>query len=493
MKNNNYILTVLTLCWVGLIGFVSCGKGDIQVTGILNETLTIVPDYKDVTIPVNIAPLNFSVLDSTEHCLIVKGKATTFQVHSEDGLFDLPEKKWKQVLTENAGGKIELVVAKKRDNNWLAYPSFYMHVVNDSIDKYIAYRLLALSNDMWNRMGIYQRNMETFEESVLYENSLTDYNCVNCHTFKLGDPDKMIFHMRGKHAGSVLINQHEITKLNTLTPETISNFVYMNWHPSGDFLATTVCNTFQHFFVNNPNTLEVLDHNSDVYVYDVNKNELITCDALNSKDAWQIFPAFSPDGKSLYYSATAHVDSVEHNFRKTTYSLCRIDFDSETRSFGEKVDTLYNGWRNNKSVSFPRVSPDGKFLAFTLQEYGAFGVWHKDADLYMVRLSDGEIYPLTEANDRSVGESYHSWSRNSRWMVFSSRRMDGEYTRPFFTYIDKDGKAHKPFLLPQKNPVKYYTDLLMTYNLPEFMEKKAEVNTHQIMKTMRESKGLNVK
>lgn len=175
-----------------------------------------------------------------------------------------------------------------------------------------------------------------------------------------------------------------------------------------------------------------------------------------------------------------------------TYSLCRIDFDPGTRSFGHNVDTLYNGQSNKKSVSFSRISPDGKYLAFTLQEYGGFGVWHRDADLYMIRLSDGMIYPLTEANS-DVGESYHSWSSNSRWLVFSSRRLDQLYTRPFFTYIDEAGVAHKPFLLPQKNPVKYYKDLLWTYNLPEFMPKEVRLNLHEVMETMRNTKGVNVK
>ena len=73
--------------------------------------------------------------------------------------------------------------------------------------------------------------------------------------------------------------------------------------------------------------------------------------------------------------------------------------------------------------------------------------------------------------------------------------LSGEplYTRPFFTYIDDKGTAHKPFLLPQKNPVKYYKDLLWTYNLPEFIQEKAQVDTHAVMETMRNTKGIQVK
>ena len=348
---------------------VSCSKSDVQIAKSLNKEIAIYPDYKDVTIPVNIAPLNFSIADSSEHCLIIKGEKTQLQVYSDEGLFEIPQKRWKALLKEkksltadyltgrrriavptsrrspaawitlkeNAGNQIELTIAKRIQGEWNAYTPFHMDIVNDSIDKYIAYRLLALSNDMWNRMGIHQRNLENYDQSVIYENSLTDYNCVNCHTFSSGNPDKMIFHMRGKHAGSVLIDGKKITKLNTKTPETVSNFVYMYWHPNSNYLAATVCDTYQNFFINNPNTLEVLDHNSDIVIYDVKKNEVFSCEALNSKDAWQIFPAFSPDGKSLYFSSTAAVDSISKNFRQMTYSLCRVGFDPETRTLGQHV------------------------------------------------------------------------------------------------------------------------------------------------------------
>ncbi|EJW94422.1 Cytochrome c binding protein, partial [gut metagenome] len=212
----------------------------------------------EVTIPPNIAPLNFSIADSSEHRLIIKGKENHLKICSKDGLFNIPEKGWKRLLSDNAGRELELTVAKNIDGVWKGYIPFKIYIADEPIDPFIAYRLLQLSNDMWNKMGIHQRNLENYEESVIYDNSLTNYNCVNCHTFHSGDPDKMIFHMRGKNAGTVLIDGKKVTKLNTKTNKTVSNFVYMSWHPDGNYLATTVCNTFQHFFINNPNTLEVI-------------------------------------------------------------------------------------------------------------------------------------------------------------------------------------------------------------------------------------------
>ena len=182
---------------------------------------------------------------------------------------------------------------------------------------------------------------------------------------------------------------------------------------------------------------------------------------------------------------------MPQKFDKVKYNLCRIDFHPENMTFGNRVDTIFHAASIDKSVSFPRISPDGKYLVFTLHNYGNFSIWHKEADLYAVNLSNKKVFALTAANSKDT-ESYHSWSSNSRWLVFSSRRADGLYTRPFFTYIDKNGIAHKPFMLPQKNPRKYYQELMVSYNIPECIKGKVEVNKHEIAETLKTSEGMNI-
>ena len=207
------------------------------------------------------------------------------------------------------------------------------------------------------------------------------------------------------------------------------------------------------------------------------------------RKAFETFPTFSPDGRTLYF-CTAEARSMPHEYSEVKYNLCSIAFDPVTRSFGSKIDTLYNVRENGKSVSFPRVSPDGKFLLFTLSGYGNFSIWHKDADLYLLDIESGFFHPLLNANSTDT-ESYHSWSSNNRWIVFSSRRIDGLYTRPYFAYIDESGNASKPFLLPQED-TDFYHRFMKSYNIPEFITGKVSSNIRKISKLAKESKGVDV-
>ena len=83
----------------------------------------------------------------------------------------------------------------------------------------------------------------------------------------------------------------------------------------------------------------------------------------------------------------------------------------------------------------------------------------------MITLQPGKIDTLPAVNsDKS--DTYHSWSSNSHWFVFASKRDDGLYGKPYFSYVDSTGKAYKPFVLPQEDP-EHYDITLKSYNIPE--------------------------
>lgn len=473
------------------LALASC-QGDIQVDQQLKEDAHIFPDYKEVTIPGNIAPLNFQLMDAEDVAtqLIVKAGGQSFQVAGKEGVFDIPEKKWKEMLKQQEGKDIELIVCKQQGNKWCAYTPFLIHVAPDEIDPYLAYRLIAPGYSPWDNMGIYQRNLETFEQKAIYENKVSDMNCVNCHNFQMQNPEKMVMHMRAKHGGTIVLDHGKIEKINTKTPETISSLVYPGWHPTEDFVAFSTNFINQVFFMSHANRLEGFDRESDVVVYNAKTHELIASPFIKSQEAFETYPTFSPDGKYLYFCTAKAIDPMPDRYKEAHYNICRIGFDAKTQTFANQVDTVYNAERDSLSTSFPRISPDGKYLAFVRQQYGQWSIWHKDADLCLIDLQNGNLITMDDANSKD-SESYHSWSHNSRWMVFSSRRDDGLYTKPYFTYIDANGKAHKPFLLPQKNPKKYYDDLMMAYNIPELITGPVQIDERSLSDKMITDPGIN--
>jgi Tol biopolymer transport system component len=253
----------------------------------------------------------------------------------------------------------------------------------------------------------------------------------------------------------------------------LSAGVYPSWHPWLKLIVYSTNKTHQAFHSVHPNKVEVFDTESDLIAYDLEKNEVWNIE--NAPDEMEVFPFWAKDGKTLYY-CSAHFDyndSIEDKgmdilsrATEIKYNIYKKSFNPETMTFGPR-ELVFDAAAMGKSATFPRISPDGRFLMFTMAEFGVFHIWHRDADLWLADLKTGEVRPMTELNSPET-ESYHSWSSNGKWVVFSSRRYDGQYTRPFMAHIDQHGKGTKPFELPCADP-DYHRQSLKCYNIPEFM------------------------
>lgn len=447
----------------------------------LEELPAMFPDYADVTIPATIAPLRFQLLeDSVEAVAVIASEEGRWVVEARDGRFLLPEKQWKKVVGRSVGKELLVTVMVRRKKQWAAYRPFAWHVSQDEIDPYLVYRLVEPGYELWNKMGIYERRLSSYDERPLLVNTQFDRNCMNCHSFNQRNPQQFLFHMRDKRAGTYFVSEGEAKRISGKFGERVRSLVYPYWHPSGRYVAFSTNTTRQAFHRGDPNRVEVFDRASDVLVYDRERDEVLTDSALASPAVFETFPTFSPDGKTLYF-CSADTCTLPTDFRKVKYSLCVIGFDADSRRFLPPVDTLYASAKGGKSVSFPRVSPDGKYLAYTLADYGNFSIWHKDADLHLLDLQTGESRELSALNSDDV-ESYHSWSSNSRWMVFSSRRLDGLHTRLYLAHLDEQGRPSKPFLLPQARP-DFYDDFRFSYNIPELVNGRVELNRRQVLKS----------
>ena len=349
-------------------------------------------------------------------------------------------------------------------------------MANEPIDPYLAYRLIPPGYYSWSDIKIEQRSLESFDMESVIENQMIEKNCVNCHSFNQNNPDQFLVHIRGSKGGTYFVDKDKITKTNLKTEQMMNGATYPSWHPGGRFVAFSSNQVRQSFYAHYSKSIEVYDESSSLILYDTQKSEVIGVPKDLSGESLQTFPTWSPDGKYIYYCEAYINDSVAgweiKDIEKIHYNLVKKSFNEKDLSFG-KTEFIVNSSETHQSVSFPRISPDGKFLIFTMADYGTFPIWHKEADLYMLDLQNGKLKKM-ELNSNET-DSYHSWSSNGKWLVFSSKRIDGRSTRPFIAYINSWDQIGKPFVLPQNDPA-YYDNQILSFNIPEFIKGKIKMN-----------------
>lgn len=483
----------------------SCGKPKAELPANstpVKETAQIYPDYRDIVVPPNIAPLNIQVKSDGKAFVgsIACGNQQILAAAAEDGKLDFDSLEWRKLLDGAKGKDLQVTLYAKRESGWVKFPSYKISVAEEPIDRYLSYRLIEPSYELYRQLGLYQRDLESFNVKTIYENNREydskDNHCINCHNYQNYDTKRMLFHVRAKHGGTVFIENGKASKMNMKCDSVLSNSVYPSWHPEKNWVVFSSNQTGQAFHMVNHNKIEVVDYGSDLIFYDADKKQL--SNIIKSEDYLENFPCWTPDGLKIFY-CSAYVpqfvntttdqrrDMITGLCKNIRYNLMSMTFDPKTRKFSNPTlefncDTL------KKSATVPRVNPDGRYVLFTVADYGQFHIWHKEADLYVKDLQTGRVYPLAETNSNNV-DSYHGWSSNGRWIVFSSRRDNGSYTRPYIAYFDKDGKGHKAFILPQRDPEQ---NLLLTksYNVPELTRSAVPLSAEEIKKCVYDDKNV---
>lgn len=483
----------------------------------------IYPDYIDVTVPANIAPLHFQIDQDADTYV------TRFSTADDEWLVSGRDvrpgiKTWRAITAAalDAKSPVSVEVYMEHQGQWLRTLPFNITVSPDSIDPYISYRLISPSYVTYEDLTLNQRCLETFDETLIYGNMINsdedNGQCINCHHTQWYNPRRLQFHVRQYLGGTVISYDGKTDKVNLKTDSTLSAGVYPTWHPRQPWIVYSTNMTGQSFHTRDPQKIEVQDTKSNLIFYDVEHGEVTP---ITRDTTWlDCFPFWSPDGRYVYY-VSAHWERLDtvaldfeliQNYKAVQYNLYRMPFDEQTRTFGPR-QLIYDAVARNRSVTFPRISPDGRWLMFTEARFGVFHIWHTDADLYLLDLNrvqpipdvvhpivteipnpndpsepklwqreradslrevQGAMVPMpdiirpAEALNSEDCESYHSWSSNGRWVIFSSRRTDGNFTRPFIAHHDGNGNFTRPFELPQDDP-QYHRLFLRSYNVPEFM------------------------
>ena len=270
MKYRNILYSSLA----GLLLFASCTQTHENAEQVSNLP-NMYPDYADVTIPVNIAPLNFEIRDkhltNIETILTIEGadandaaNTLTATSNSQNLKFDM--KDWKAFLQKAVNKNIKVQIYSKSDEgDWTAFKPFTWQVVSDSIDSYLTYRLIEPDYEVWNKIQIKQRCIENWEEKILADHNLQENRCMNCHAFGNQNPNLSMLYVRGEGGGAILNRNGKLRKLNLKNDNLISSSVYYGFCPSGKYVTFSTNIIIPAFHANADKRLEVYDSKSDTY------------------------------------------------------------------------------------------------------------------------------------------------------------------------------------------------------------------------------------
>jgi hypothetical protein len=239
--------------------------------------------------------------------------------------------------------------------------------------------------------------------------------------------------------------------------------------------------------------------NSALAYFIVDSKTIKTSPAISKKDVLETWPAWSADGRYLYFCIAPvwwldQTKPLPKEYNKVKYDLVRISYDIENDKWGE-VEPVLSAKETGLSIAMLRTSPDGRWMLFCMSDYGYFPPWQKNSDLYLMDLKKaGETglyeYRRLEINS-DQSEGWHSWSSNSKWIVFSSKRDFGPFTKSYISYIDENGKAYKPIVVPQKDP-EFYDYCLEAFNTPEFVTGPIAASKEQLSRAVYDNTGISV-
>ena len=313
------------------------------------------------------------------------------------------------------------------------------------------------------------------------------HTCANCHSFS-GD---------GKTLGMDLDGPANDKSLYTLVPVqqamTIRNEDVISWtsfrgefgsqlregfmsqvSPDGRRVVTTIkppgAKATQFYYVANFEDyrfLQVFYPTRGILVwYDRDARKLSPLPGADDPRYVQTDAVWSPGGKYLVFARAEAKDPYPANGKMAAYAndpaeipiqydLYRIPFNGGK---GGKPEPIAGASHNGMSNSFPKVSPDGRWIVFVQARNGQ--LMRPDSQLYIVPAAGGEARRMR--CNTPLMNSWHSFSPNGRWLVFSSKSRS-PYTQMFLTHIDSEGRDSPAILIENS------TASNRAVNIPEFV------------------------
>jgi tetratricopeptide (TPR) repeat protein len=300
--------------------------------------------------------------------------------------------------------------------------------------------------------------------------------CANCHSFS-NDGKFLGMDMDGPSGdkGSyaiapvgprMVITQKQVISWNSFNPQRPTNGLFARVSPDGRYVITSVN---ESMFVTNYMDFRFLQTfyptRGVLAFYDRETGKIQTLPGADDPRYVQCNAVWTPDGRTIVFLRAPAMDSVpkiapplqanDPNEPQIRYDIYTIPFND---GHGGEARALPGASGNGKSNSFPKVSPDGRWIVWV--EAANALLMRPDSELYIMPLPGGK--PRRMSSNLSPMNSWHSFSPNGRWLVFSSK-ANTPFTQMFLTHIDDQGNDSPAVLVPNS------TAANRAVNLPEFI------------------------
>jgi len=492
MKRLCLVLSVLVLTLVGAAWAVMYQtRPALERAAAVGRAPRIWPDYAGTVVPPNTAPLNFAIREEGSRFFVrIRSEiGEEIEIVSRSPKIAVPLRPWKSLLDANRGRDLWFDVYAETGGQWRQYESIVNRVAKEDIDPYLAYRRITPVFSMYRRTAIYQRDLTTYDESVVLDGMSLEQGCVNCHSFAGNRPSPALIGIRSSKFGNaalLVLGDGEVRKIGT-------RFGYTAWHPSERLAVYSIQEVNQFFHSAGSEVRDVIDWDAALGYFLLPGGNVKLVPGASDKQRLESYPAWSPDGRYLYYSSAPILwkepkTVPPQRYAEVKYDLMRIPYDLARDAWGAP-EMVLSARETGLSILQPRISPDGRFLLCSMCRYGCFPVFQPSSDLYMIDLATREHRRLDINSDFS--ESWHCWSQNGRWIAFSSKRHATPFTRCYISFVDETGKAHKPFIVPQSDP-EYYESLLDTISVPELISGPISTSAETLARAARSPESIVV-
>jgi len=306
------------------------------------------------------------------------------------------------------------------------------------------------------------------------------FSCANCHSFTR-DGKTLAMDVDGPAGDKGAYAIAPIQKTTTVTadrlitwnsfadkPEGHKTIGFLSRiSPDGRYVVSTVNEALYVANFTDYRFLQVFFPTRGILAfYSTETGEMHALPGADSKAYVHCDAVWTPDGKELVFARAKAMDPYDPskpiakypndpNEPQIQYDLYRMPF-NEGR--GGPRTPIAGASENGMSNTFPKVTPDGKWVVFVKCRNGQ--LLRPDGKLWIVPLEGGEAREMRCNTDRM--NSWHSFSPNGRWMVFSSK-TNTPYTQMFLTHLDENGNDTPPILVPNA------TTANRAVNLPEFL------------------------